>query len=267
MIIRTEKTRKYTALSNAAADDESLSFKARGLFYHLMTKPDDWQITVEGLVAQSSKDGKDSIRSGIKELEDRGYLVRTKTRNEDGTFKHDAVLHEEPVAENPTLDNPSQVNTIKVNTNTITKVIGATHNSVEGEVITDHQIPTTQLDIPEADVVTRSDLNSEVPPPAAPEKSGRPDINNVIDTFEKTFDLKLRRMPQQRIAANNLVRRHGEVNIMGAIRYAGQIRDEQFAPQILSLEDLWSKWDKLGAYYRKQKAQAQNTGVTVIEEE
>lgn len=232
MIIRTEKTKRYTTLSNVAADDTGLSFKARGLFFYLMTKPDDWEITVQGIVAQSDKDKKDSVSTGLAELESKGYLTRKKVRNTDGTFKYEATLHEEPSrAENPALDNPipenpPQVNTIEVITNTTTNVVGAEHE----------------------------------------EARGREDINNVIDTFQQTFDLKLNRMPKQRIAASNLIRRYGLINVLGAVRAAGIVRDEQFSPQILSLEDLWSKWDKLAAYYRKKKSQ-ETTGVTVITEE
>lgn len=259
MIIRTQKTNKYTTLSNTAGNDTRLSNKARGIYYHLMTKPDNWKITVEGIVAQS-KDGRDAISAGLKELGDCGYLVREKSRAPDGTFEYDATLYEEPRPENPELDNPTQVNTIKVNTNTTTKVVGATHEVLEGEIVTDvkHHKARTAVD---AEVIEDSD-REEVPPA----RTGREDINNVIEAFEKTFELKLTRMPKQRIAASNLIRRYTELKVLGAIQYAGSIRDDTYAPQILSLEDLWAKWDKLGAYYRKQNTQA-TTGVTVITEE
>lgn len=69
-----------------------------------------------------SSDGKDSTRSGIRELEESGYLTREKVRNEDGTFEIIYTLFESPhrggksamdttltVAGNPPSENPPSI--------------------------------------------------------------------------------------------------------------------------------------------------------------
>lgn len=55
--------------------------KAKGIYVWLQQKQDNYAFSVESLV-QYSKDGKASIKQGMKELEDLGLLVRTKFKNE-----------------------------------------------------------------------------------------------------------------------------------------------------------------------------------------
>ena len=52
----------------------------------MLSLPDDWNYNMQGL-ASLSRDGIDSIRSAIKELEHHGYVQRNIVRNEYGLFK------------------------------------------------------------------------------------------------------------------------------------------------------------------------------------
>lgn len=60
-------------MSNAHLHDKRLSLKAVGLLSIVLSLPDDWHYTINGLVG-SVKDGKDSVESAIKELKKNGYL-------------------------------------------------------------------------------------------------------------------------------------------------------------------------------------------------
>ena len=60
-------------MSNAHLRDKRLSLKAVGLLSIVLSLPDDWHYTINGLVG-SVKDGKDSVESAIKELKKNGYL-------------------------------------------------------------------------------------------------------------------------------------------------------------------------------------------------
>ena len=51
----------------------------------MLRLPDDWNYNMQGL-ASLSRDGIDSIRSAIKELEHHGYVQRNIVRNEYGLF-------------------------------------------------------------------------------------------------------------------------------------------------------------------------------------
>lgn len=80
-----EKTKDFTIMSNHHLRDRRLSFKAVGLLSFMLSVPSNWDWTIAGLVA-IRKDGKESISSAMKELEQYGYLERIEVRDEKGRF-------------------------------------------------------------------------------------------------------------------------------------------------------------------------------------
>lgn len=103
MIRRAKRNVNYVILSKTGLEDVRLSWKAKGLLAYLLGKPDNWTVIAEFLVTQST-DGRTAVLSGLKELEEFGYLVRTKLRNEDGTFQPDSIVYDEPEAGFQTTD-------------------------------------------------------------------------------------------------------------------------------------------------------------------
>ena len=73
-------------MSNYHLRDKNLSNKSRGLLSTMLSLPDDWDYTVEGL-ASICKNGKGSISTQLNELEKTGYLVRTQTRDARGRIR------------------------------------------------------------------------------------------------------------------------------------------------------------------------------------
>ncbi|MFF4362924.1 hypothetical protein [Streptomyces sp. NPDC001604] len=59
--------------------------EAKGLFGLISTHRDGWRITVADL-ARHSRDGEGAVKSGLKELEHHGFVVRVRTRQDDGTL-------------------------------------------------------------------------------------------------------------------------------------------------------------------------------------
>ena len=129
-VFRVEKNHSYTVMANHHLRDERLSLKSKGLLSVILSLPDDWRISIEGMT-QFSADGKDAIRSAIRELTDAGYITRAQTHSEAGTFSgYDYIVHETPAAspssgfptmekpttENPTTENPTLRNTERLST-------------------------------------------------------------------------------------------------------------------------------------------------------
>ena len=124
-VFRVEKNHSYTVMANHHLRDERLSLKSKGLLSLILSLPDDWRISIEGMT-QFSSDGKDAIRSAIRELTDAGYITRAQTHSEAGTFSgYDYVVHETPTAspssgfptmEKPTTENPTLRNTERLST-------------------------------------------------------------------------------------------------------------------------------------------------------
>lgn len=121
--IRNQAKEKYTVVDSEIFRDKNLSLKAIGLLCFLLSLPDKWEFSENGLISCFEKDKQASVRSGLKELETIGYLIRKKTRDARGKVNGaEWIIRENPFLENPILDNPildnrPQVNTNRVNTN------------------------------------------------------------------------------------------------------------------------------------------------------
>lgn len=78
---------QYTQVANGLFRDPRLSFKAKGLFGHISTHRDGWQLTVAQL-ARHGRERVDAVTTGLAELQEHGFLLRERTRNSDGTLGH-----------------------------------------------------------------------------------------------------------------------------------------------------------------------------------
>ena len=105
-VFRIEKNRNYTVMSNYHLRDQSISCKACGLLSKMLALPDDWDYTTRGLAA-ICKDGLDSIRSALKELEGAGYLERRQLRDDHGRMADvEYIIYEMPLRCEPRTDLP-----------------------------------------------------------------------------------------------------------------------------------------------------------------
>ena len=114
-VFRVEKTKGYTVMSNHHLRNHTLSLKAKGLLSQMLSLPEDWGYTLQGL-AQINKESIDAIREAVRELERAGYIKRSRERDERGCLRgtvytiyeqpHAEPTPEEPVQEKPTLEKP-----------------------------------------------------------------------------------------------------------------------------------------------------------------
>ena len=116
---------QYTNINQDIFMDNELSFKGKGLLCQMLSLPDDWNFSVEGL-ATLSKDGKGAVRGMIHELEEAGYLYRERIKGDN--IYTDVVYHifdyrcsnpatESRPSKNRSVENAPQSNTNKSNTN------------------------------------------------------------------------------------------------------------------------------------------------------
>lgn len=104
--LRKEHKENYTCISNDVFKSD-LSLKARGMLCTMLSLPDDWEFSENGLQA-ILKDGQTSVRSAIKELEAAGFLSRTRERDESGRMGRCVwVVCDYPRFESPSMDTPS----------------------------------------------------------------------------------------------------------------------------------------------------------------
>ena len=79
IIIRADHEKNYKVIDLTCVQDEKLSWKAKGIFNYLITRPPFWEIHTSDLIERSN-DGKSSLYSGIKELIETGYIFRITKR-------------------------------------------------------------------------------------------------------------------------------------------------------------------------------------------
>lgn len=138
-VFRVEKNKGYTVMSNHHLRNHALSLKAKGLLSQMLSLPDDWDYTLQGL-AQINKESIDAIREAVRELERAGYIKRSRERDERGCLRGTiytiyeqpqtqpepekpaqavpALVQptlEKPMLDSPALENPTQLNTKRKN--------------------------------------------------------------------------------------------------------------------------------------------------------
>ena len=132
---RVEKTRDYTVMANHHLKNRNLTLKAKGLLSVMLSLPDDWDFTLKGL-ARINREGIDAIREGIRELEQAGYVMRHRVRDERGKLRgNEYVIYERPqlpasdcpAQEKPALENPMQLNTQGTSTYSPNTYVPNTH--------------------------------------------------------------------------------------------------------------------------------------------
>lgn len=115
-VIRINKSKNYTVMSNIHLKDKALSLKAKGLLSLMLSLPDNWIYSVDGLISLC-KEGETSVRSTLDELKKNKYLIITKDRNNQGKFEYVYDIYEKPGGGFPGLDNPGVENQALLNTN------------------------------------------------------------------------------------------------------------------------------------------------------
>lgn len=125
-IRRAKRATNFTIIGNVGLHDSTISMKAKGLLAYMLSLPDDW-VFYETELVNHFTDGRDSIRTALKELETKKYLVRTRERDEKGRLKAtewivndepmlDLPMLDYPTLEKPTLDNPTLLSTNQLST-------------------------------------------------------------------------------------------------------------------------------------------------------
>ena len=99
MIIRVNR-RNYTRMCNLHLKDKDLSLKAKGLMSLMLSLPENWDYSVDGLVS-ICKENVLCIKNTLKELKSCGYLKIVKklpNETESGRIEYEYILYEQKQA-------------------------------------------------------------------------------------------------------------------------------------------------------------------------
>ena len=144
-VFRVEKNKGYTVMSNHHLRNKELSLKAKGLLSQMLSLPEDWDYTLAGL-SLINREKIDAIREAVRELENAGYIQRSRERDEKGCLRGTTyVIYEQPpkldlpTLEKPTLESPTQLNKELLKTNLPTK------EKLNTDILSTHSIPFHSL--------------------------------------------------------------------------------------------------------------------------
>jgi hypothetical protein len=98
----------FTQVPNLLINDSRISFRAKGIWTLIESKPDGWIFREVNLITCSTE-GRDAFRAAAKELIEFGWLKRFQERNSQGHFVTIYELMYEPLTENPSAVKPSTV--------------------------------------------------------------------------------------------------------------------------------------------------------------
>lgn len=86
----------FIQIDRQPIEDSRLSWKATGLMTYFVSKPDNWEFRMDHII-KSKTDGEKSVRSGINELKEAGYIVRVAFRKDGKVKDYEFFVYEEPV--------------------------------------------------------------------------------------------------------------------------------------------------------------------------
>lgn len=111
----------FTMVPNSViCSDPRLSWKAKGIYTYLLSRPHGWEMRLADLVNRS-KDGRESTVAGLRELEDAGLITRVQARDEAGRMGSATITVRIPILNesnelSPQTGFPSTVKPITDNT-------------------------------------------------------------------------------------------------------------------------------------------------------
>lgn len=97
MIVRSPRPATgWTVFDNRTLRDTRLSFRARGLLCYLLSFPDNWTVNSE-IIARDTSEGRDAIRTALRDLEGAGYVTRRTERSGLGHLITVTTVFDRPV--------------------------------------------------------------------------------------------------------------------------------------------------------------------------
>lgn len=97
VIVKIEKD--FTVIPNEIIRNKEMSMNSKMLLITMLSLPPGWDFSINGLKT-IVKEGRDTVRNALQEIEKYGYLTRNRVRNADGTLLgYEYTVYQYPVEE------------------------------------------------------------------------------------------------------------------------------------------------------------------------
>ena len=235
----------YTCISNDIIMDKRLSLAARGFFTAVLSLPDDWDFSVNGM-ARLVGVNKDTALRYIRELEELGY-VRIESKDEIGRYARKSyTFFESTVSQNTAPQHSAEEDTVPQNTalqysadddevteNTAPKITVPKNTAQSNTNILNTKYKQNTISIDQDDGQNNfSFLEKQINGEILREEFGGYYIDKVVEVITDCMKAKSRTISGDTVDNSELVRVFGEVcetDIRKAIQAVKGKRFDNFA--------------------------------------
>lgn len=216
----------FTIVANEVLYRTDLSFKAKGIFAYMFSKPDGWDFSADRIAKEASEDRK-AILNGLKELEVAGLLTREKQPSGRIKVRLQYAAGIEGEGTTPLFDSQSP------------------ESGLRPKVPKRHSAKRALI----SNIIENSNKDT-IPAPSAG-KLG----NDFIDLFQRLNPSykRLFMRKAQHEAAERLVEMHGLEKLARIIDFIVLRRGDRFCPTITTPAQLEERWAALEVYATKLK--------------
>ncbi|MEU8620193.1 helix-turn-helix domain-containing protein [Streptomyces sp. NPDC048623] len=106
--MKIKRSRGFTIIENELIQDRRLSFLARSLSAYIQSLPEGSDVSIRALAAASPEEGHIRIAAALRELEEYGYLERTRVRLPNGRVVTQTTSYNHPDARWMPLDSAAE---------------------------------------------------------------------------------------------------------------------------------------------------------------
>jgi len=195
----------FTAVPNAVLNDARLTFKAKGIYSYLFSKPDGWVFYNQAILNETAE-GITSFQSGIKELVKNGWLKKQQLISKNGQFGGNEY---ELITELPTQENSATVTQKKLESHLENPI---TENPVSDNPVTENILTYKEIKNKEINKIKSNSINT-----ITKKKSSMNDyefIKLLWNTFANEFGLsEIRQLTTKRINGIKARQREDGFNI------------------------------------------------------
>lgn len=116
----------WTPLPHSTARNTQLSYKALGLLMELLSRPPGWETSIDKMhsinkATGGHREGRDSMRQAMQELEREGYVTRDRVRQADGSFETVVTARNAPVTPDRRTGYQASVDQASVNQSSVSQ--------------------------------------------------------------------------------------------------------------------------------------------------
>lgn len=243
----------YSQVPNEVWADSRLAWKEKALFGYLISKPDCWDFSYQR-IAKDAADGEKAVLSGLRKLEETGYLKRKKLK--DGRVEYQLFISSQVVerancpegsllegqsAEKDTISNTDDEESENINKKELKLLAEETGKPCIQNV----SKMSTQYSI------GKDRLDTTVAPSADPINQ---QVAEIIDVFKKSINPAISFGHKTfRQAAADLIKQFGFEATLNTARAAVAVQGKRFAPVIVNPYQLKLKAAELGVYLQKEQ--------------